>query len=57
MLNEITIEEVLDDCYCTLFDYIVNGLNSGSDKELILELSKQKLLKTKDLLDNYCMEG
>lgn len=49
-------EEVLDSCYCELFDYIVNGLNSGYDKELILKLSKEKLLQTKKLLDNYCEE-
>ena len=34
-------EQVLDDCYCELFDYIVNGLNSGFDKDLILKLSKR----------------
>lgn len=47
-------EQVLDSCYSDLFDYIVNGLAGGYDKDLILKLSKEKLLQTKYLLDNYC---
>lgn len=47
-------EQVLDSCYCDLFDYIVTGLDSGYDKDLILKLSKEKLLQTKHILDNYC---
>lgn len=55
--DKLYAEQVLNDCYCQLFDYVVNGLNSGYDKELILKLSKEKLLQTKELLDNYCMEA
>ena len=47
-------ETVLDNCYTDLFDYIVTGLESGYDKDLILKLSKEKLLQTKHILDNYC---
>ena len=51
--DKLYAEQVLSDCYCALFDYIVNG--SGFDKDLILKLSKEKLLQTKELLDtiNY----
>ena len=55
--DKLYAEQVLNDCYCQLFDYVVNGLNSGYDKELILKLSKEKLLHTKELLDNYCKEA
>lgn len=47
-------KQVLDGCYCYLFDYIVTGLDNGYNKDLILKLSKEKLLQTKHILDNYC---
>ena len=52
--TKIYRENVLDNCYCELFDYIVTGLDSGYNKDLILKLSKEKLLQTKYILDNYC---
>lgn len=51
---EFNVEQVLNNCYCELFDYIVTGLDSGYNKDLILQLSKEKLLQTKYILDNYC---
>lgn len=51
---EFNREQVLDNCYCELFDYIVNGLCSGYNKDLILKLSKEKLEETKYILDNFC---
>ena len=53
---EFNREQVLDNCYCTLYDILVNAWNCGYDKEALIKQAQATLEETREIIINYCPE-
>ncbi len=47
-------EQVLDSCYCTLYDILVNAWGCGYDKETLIKQAQATLEETREIIINYC---